>query len=148
MKCRCGSSRSAFVKPCEFLVQKKKCRVRKKRMCVSVFLHKHARCYSTFVRGTDFSLAFGLRLCRTNNNLLVCANTLCCFFFCFFVFLSASLFCGCCLCLCVLYCCKLRLILPRYWLNAKHTCDLKSTGRDRWIYGSSAHTPKACLLGA
>lgn len=57
-------------------------------MCTGVFLHKHAQCYSTFVSGTDFSLAFGLLLCHTNNNLLVCANIL---------YLLFYQFRGCCL---------------------------------------------------
>lgn len=78
LKCRCGSSRS----PLEGLANswfKKSAEYKNACACMSVFLHKHAQCYSTFVSGTDFSLAFGLLLCHTDNNLPVCANILCYF---------------------------------------------------------------------
>lgn len=62
--------------------------------CTSVLLHKHAWCYSTFVSGTDFSLAFGLLLRHTNNNLRVYANILCCFISSFVLWvLSEPMYC-------------------------------------------------------
>lgn len=87
LKCRCGPSRS----PLNALMKKKKnCVCECVRVRMSVFPHKQVQCCFNFVSGTDFSLAFGLLLCQTNNKLIVCANRLC--------LISPSLFCLCCLC--------------------------------------------------
>lgn len=75
----------------------KKCKVQNVCMCMSVFLRKHAECYTTFVSGTDFSLAFGLAVCK-----------------CSLLFYQPLCFVGV-VCLYVLYCCKLSdtaMILP------------------------------------
>lgn len=107
LKYRRGSSRRLLegLAKSYFKKKRKKKYRGKMRACVCVFTLS----FFSFASGTDFSLAFGLQLCPTNKNLVVCADTLCCI----------SPF--------VLSCCrKLSATSQRFRFNIKHLRDAKS----------------------